>query len=1396
MFRRRSVSFILCLLLSSITTLSLAQSNSGSLRGQVRDTTGAAVPGATIKIIDLGTNATVTVTSGSDGQYSAPSLRPVNYSIRIEAPGFKTATLSNVKVDTAKETSLDIALEPGSVTDTVTVTSDAPLLQTDTSSVTRTVDQRTIVEIPLNGRNTLELALTLPATSGSAGSELAGFGVNDVTPGRELSINGGRAGSTQFYADGANVTSIALARTSVSFTPDTIQEFSVQQSNYSAQYSQAGGAIIQQTTKSGTNEFHGTLYWFHRQKALSASPFNSTRVAATNFDPRPPLRRQQLGFTLGGPVWLPKKYFGPTAYDGRNRTFFFFSYEPTRQVLSNPGGPTFERVPTDLELQGDFSQSRVYLPNGTTIPYAPLFNQFLRQADGTLVYRPRPGFTGTPSASNPLYQFNNFPLFDNNGAKLSVNGVSYVNPVAQRIARDLFPRPNMPFIQEPNNPNNGANYVYFRSTNNKDDRYTLRLDQRIGDNHLVYGRYTEQPFFGDRFFRDPLSSGLNSENNNARQILINWSGTFKPTLVNELRVGYVFGDFSRTYPSVLQNRDLTSEYLDIGGAGKGLVNTLGYGGARFFPGASPTGFNGTFNSATGTFTGANQTVGRGYGIAGFNSPQDIGKITEHTYTLSDDLTWSRGNHSIKAGFQGALLMLNQASAGLGNQAGGRFAYNAAMTSNQYCSGAPFPGSIVGCTGAAIGGDQFASFLLGVPEFLQMQTENASNPFYYRWFNYGLYVQDDWKVRSNLTLNIGLRYQYQSPRWEKYNLQGQLNLARLEPNPFAVLNTAGSVRNTNALAPVFEYAGVDGRSRYLIEPQNTDFEPRFGFAWTPGYAWNKERRFVVRGGYGLAHAILMGNDRVPVPNVGSVASFTYRQYSVTAGATDFNAPVNNPTCGLAICAGNIPMQFGFNNYVITPDPSLFRVPTSGVIRPGDAVPGTFPNLTSQRTDVRYNNLGFIGDPNFQTPVVQNYSLQLQYELLRNTVVTVGYQGSRGTSLFSPLADLNRLDPFTGAQAYPGYNGRGNGQIAVLYRTGSASTYHAGIVEVERRFSRGIEFRFNYTYSKSLDDSSGGINFDTQNQSFNNSGNDVDVNRTQNPLNSRNERAVSSFDAPHVVNLTTLFELPFGKGKWLLNHEGVVNHLVGDWQLSALGRGRSGYPVYATLGAGNSIFTGSRGETLRPNLLPGVPLRNPNWTEENAATTSYLNPKAFAWPEPGKYGNAPRNLSQLRLPWVNTFDMSLIKRVRPFGDRRAHFEFRAEIFNVFNHRVFTGNGASTNIFSSGSQNILINNATGAPINNVQNAYANLAAPGVWDAILANRLNNVPLAQAIASLPGTNGQTGLCAATEITPTGGAIRTAALSPACVVQDLAPRFNNNLYRLQQNAVSARIWQFGLKFYF
>lgn len=1307
-----AVVWLMVLCCSALPTF--GQSNFGSIRGAVKDADGLVLPGVTITVTDEGTAQSTVVITDDTGAFVAPALRPVYYTVKAELPGFKAAAVSRVKVDTARDTRVDLVLAPGGVEESVDVVAAAPTLRTESGAVTLTVDQRTIQTLPLNGRNTLELTLTLPGTTGNAGSELSELGTNLPLPGRELIVNGGRPGSTQFFADGANTTSVGLARTSVSFSPDAIEEFSVQQSNYSAQYAQAGGGIVNQTTKSGTNTLRGSAYWFFRDKALTATPFNAQRVPQLNFDARPPLERHQAGVTLGGPV-------------RRNRTFFFASYEPSRETRSNPSGASFARVPTDEEMAGDFRNSVVYLQNGSTVPYPQMYAQFERLADGTLAYRANPAFNPSQpeSAANPRFQYDNFPMFDGNGRVLALNGVSWVNPASQRILRELMPRPNIERITS--GPNADANFLYFRRTENRDDRYSMRVDHRLASGQNVYGRFTYTPSDGDRYMIDPIRQGLVSDTTRASQSLLAWNATLGSRVVNELRLSYVYGNFSRDFPSALLDRDFTTPLLDLGGPGLGTPNYLGYGLADFRDLQRPNGGNGAQ-----------------FPSMGLNGPQNVGKERNHIYSLIDDFTYVRGRHTFKTGVAAYVRLFNVAANGYGYQAGGRWNFSPNQTRNAYCSANPVGGTIPNCAQNNATGDAFASFLLGVPNTL-FAYENIAQPYYYRWRDIGAYVQDDWKIRENLTLNLGVRYQYQSPRWEKFDRQGALNLDRLEANPFS---SARAGVPANQPAPVFEFSGVDGRSRYLVEPQYLDVEPRFGFSWLPSARW------VVSGGYGLAHVPLYGNNKAPFPNLGTRAD-DFRRFNVLYGTSARFDPSNVFFNGAARPEANIPLQFGYNNIVYRPDPGLFDIPAEGVLRPGDV-------NAAGRQDARYSQTGYARNDEFTTPYVQSYSLQLQRDLGAQTTLTVGYQGSRGTNLSIGTININQIDPFQSnplqAQPYPGFNGPGDGRIAVLDVTRGTSQYNALIASLDRRFSQGLSFRFNYTFSRSEDDTSGGIDYDLANLSGQDQGS-ILIQRIQNPADLDSEWAVSSFDTPHVLNFSGLWELPFGSGRRFLDRGGWVNLLAGGWQVSALGRLYSGYPVTVALGNANQVRDGGIGAAIRPNLVPGVPIVNPDWRRENAATTPYVNLRAFSIPDPGTYGNAPRNFSDARLPWVKVFDLSVSKTV-PFLGRGRTLQFRADVFNLFNMKALTTN-FNTSLFSGLAQNLP----------GQANRYANLS-PEVWDAILRNDPTGLP------------GET-------TAPAG-----QPLSPRGVYQDLVGRVNGGFYRLNQNSILSRTIQLAVRVQF
>src|SRR5215831_8365921 len=338
-----------------------AQTNRGGISGTVFDSTGAVVSGATVTITNVGTNRELRLTTSTEGAYSATSLEPVVYRITVEAQGFKKAVVDNIKVDTASTTTFNIKLETGAISNTVDVTAEAPLVAAESGTPGQTITERQIVEMPLNNRSVLDLALTVAGVVGVAGTEDPELDSGTIpAPGYNVSINGGRAGSTAILADGARNTGVGLGRAVVTFSPDTVQEFTVQTSNFSAEYGQTGGGVINMSTKSGTNQYSGLLYWYHRNPALNAAPFT---INANN-RPESNRRQSQFGLTLGGPVQLPKKVFGPLGYDGHDKTFFFLAIEP-RYYYDNT--PFTALLPTPAMLRGDFSN--VVGVNGG---YAPL----------------------------------------------------------------------------------------------------------------------------------------------------------------------------------------------------------------------------------------------------------------------------------------------------------------------------------------------------------------------------------------------------------------------------------------------------------------------------------------------------------------------------------------------------------------------------------------------------------------------------------------------------------------------------------------------------------------------------------------------------------------------------------------------------------------------------------------------------------------------------------------------------------------------------------------------------------------------------------------------------------------------------------------------------------------
>ena len=1172
----------------------IAQSNRGGITGTVLDKEGAVIPGAKVTVTNLGTNQKQTLTTSGTGSYSVSSLEPVLYRVSAEAAGFKRGVVDNIKVDTAAVATVDVVLETGDLANEVTVTAESPIVNAQSGTATQTINERQIQEIPLSNRSVLDLALTIPNVTGDAGSEDPEVTSGQPVPGFNLSLNGGRPGSTSILADGVNNTGVGVARAVVSFTPETVQEFTVQTSAYDAQYGRTGGGVINVTTKSGTNRLNGVALFYHRNPATNAEKWTTSTL-------RPPnnLRYSQGSFTIGGPVWLPKKVFGPASYDGRDRTFFFFAYEPrwrTDFVVTDT------LLPTDAMRGGDFT-GLARIANG----WAPanVVSQFRIPvtSTNTNIYQ-QFNLAGGKLVPIVLGAGQLFQPFPNNRVPQA-----FMDPNALR-ALEAMPRAGSYFINEAGQL---ANYVVNRFVEQNETRWNARIDHQISQSNRISARYTKVPAVGVRGFGSEIN-GNSAAYSDSNQLVISDTHTFTPTVINEIRINYTRGVFSEDF----------SPFYSIKG-GYNLANewgipTLTDGGMPLYQ----------FLDGPNAF----------YNIGSSGSTNNFN--VEERYNINNLTYWNRGSMAWKFGVDLNHELLNVIP--FFGASGGRWDFRVLQTSDNRT------------TNATAGGNSFASYLMGVSNAALVRP--VLIPYYYRWQSIAAFVQNDWKVKPNLTLNLGVRYSLQYPRTEKYDRQGVFLPELARQFPLTTPITIAGETFTSALVPPFGYSGRGGRSRYIFPVEYTNFEPRIGFAWSP---IRFTGRFVVRGGYGMSHSPINGNNRAPFPDFGATNN-------VGTTATGSTGTVD-PTQPLRL--SNAPLIAN-----LTPEQAL-RIPEDGLVYLDSlAIPG------------------FAISGNTKIPYVQNWNLALSYELFRNTVVEVAYVGSKGTNLYMPRvntnprdidfvesleannlsADTNITDPLgrrsligTPLQIQRGSldsHFLGFNSLFSYYDASANSIRHATYVSFNRRFSRGLDFRANYTFGKSIDDAS-------------DSSPDTRVLTTASTPGHVTfgaprylDKSISTYDIRHNFTATGVYNLPIGKGeKYLTDASWPLQTVAGGWQFAGYFRLQGGYPFVPSIVDANRLSADIT-HVIRPDLVPGVPLKNPRWTRDcpvGNLCEPYVNPAAFMRPAKGSLGTAPRTLD-IRGPMQRYFDVSIQKDFRLGGDGRRKVQFRVDLINVFNSPIF--------------------------------------------------------------------------------------------------------------------------------
>jgi hypothetical protein len=1188
-------------LIAATIAVCRAQS-SGTITGQVTDATEAAIPDVKISITAVGTGTRMETVTNSAGYYSVPSLPPGSYVVRAAIEGFKKGESKPVEVASGGSPRVDLVLTPLDSKQVVEVNADPPAIETQSSMLYNTVTQKEIESLPLAGRNVLDLALTMPGVTGDVGSDEGGIFMDVPTAGAGLSIGGGRTGSSAILSDGASATSLGIGRATVTFSPETIQEVQVITSTFSAKYGSTGGGIVQTVTRAGTDAYHGSLYWFHRNPFLAARQFNRPI--------EPQSRRNELGATFNGPVRIPK------IYNGKGRTWFFAAVEP--KVYFDQID-IYERVPTPEEREGDFRNT--WVPPGQR---RPLLYQQVR-------------CTPTPQDCRQFVPFHRpsstaqYPLFSLNDPDPTKRGYvipkAMMDPLALKILEEI-PLPNQPFDSQ------GRNYFGTRGVDGKSNRVLLKLDHNVSSRNRLSLNYRDIPTFADRFRvrKDQLFFSFPSDRSVTRQGLLSDSWTISPSAVNELRASYTYSDYSRQAPGDLASTNYTRDKF-------GLPSQTGWGYPYIATGWVAYGLNGA-----------------------------LGDYIEHQYQLSNDLAINRGRHTFSIGGDFRHGQLNVKSTGLRDLCCGQYSFNASQTNS---GNANTPGGT--------GGLAFAGFLLGVPNGVTLR--GVVVPYYYRYNVAAAYFQDDFKWRRNLTLNIGVRWQYFSPRWEKFNRQASIDLN----TPVEYYGPNGDLRTT------FNYlfAGYEGRSRYLEPSHKKNFEPRIGFAWQPQWRRLRSRHAVLRGGYGVSHPPTTARGRDPVPDFGVAGS----------GAWGFLRWQSN-TALPARTQGVNPqyvISLGRNQPVVQVNPLSLEIPAGGKLC----------NNCTRPLDPRLPvGAGVIFKQETSSPYIQTWNLTVQMELADNWVATGSYMGQKGTHLLAPLFGLNLpdreqyeellnlgLDPNELIEdPFERTDAAGNllqvrrvdlirpfpdiGDVNVVNQTNASSIYHAGSLSVDRRYRAGY-LRANYTWAKSIDTSSDST---LNGPSLYLWG----VTRVQDPTNLGANRSVSNFDTRHRVNFSGLWELPLGRNKRFFSGGGKLRRvLADDWSISSVVTVSSGFPFQVFLGDANGVPGGATGfERIRPDIVPGVPLVNPRWSRNAANDVPYFNPEAFARPRFGNLGNAPRTLDYLRIPWRRTVNLTLLKEFRPFENRRRYLQLRGEAYNVTNTPVFTTDqGQSYHLFASG-------------------------------------------------------------------------------------------------------------------
>jgi len=1178
-----------CLLISSATALLYGQGGAnGTILGTVTDNSGAVMASATVDVTNTATNVTSHAQTTSSGDFTVPFLPPGTYTVTVQSPGFQKSMTSNITLVVGQQQRVNVTLKPGQVATTVEVQANAVALDTDSSQISQIVTTKQVDELPLNGRNFLNLLFITPGAV-QTGGEQAVFRQGQ---GNAISINGGRPESNNYTLDGLSNLDPALQTPAVILSQDAIQEFKVLSDTYSAEYGYSANQVAI-VSKGGTNSIHGTVFEFFRNDALDAHSVAPNRILPAN----PELRQNQFGFVLGGPAYIPH------VYDGRNKTFWMANYEGWRIVNGNILSGI---VPTPAELQGDFS--------GLGLPAFDL----------TAGSPCRTALANVPNPSVPLPCMPGDPQTGAAFAGGIVPTARFSRLAQVEIAAHAFPLPSAQCNPgSPSNPcgagtpNNFQQQVGYPETTNQQ---TYRIDQELGRAGKLFFRITKSDFFNkapQAPYIDPTFS-LNTFSEQSNSWTVSHTISIGTQNINNFR----FGHLSAT--AIQGTTPITNAQIAALGF-TGLFTKL----PPYAAGMPTLNFEGSILSAVGSPVNTPTTS---------DTP---------TWEFGDSFNMIRGKQTLSFGadFRRFVESRNLAT----NYLGGYTYNNSTVLQNN--NGCPATGGFCGT------GNETADFLLGyytgATPFVPGPLSNLNSPgnlHHYVFEYFAPYVQDDWKVNTRLTLNLGLRWDWRNVPYEQHNDmfwfddQNMPGGSRFTGGGLCFANKA---LLTDGIAPVngtanlvYNYCGRNNPA----DSSKKEFAPRVGFAFRP---FNDDKT-AIRGGYGIFWDSAEARE---IDNSGDFYPYVIR--------ASFN-PLSNPTVAK----------------------------TTDTLYPSFATPAP---ITPALFGSQFVAVVISDHP--RNPYVQQYTLSVQRELAKNTTLEVNYVGNRAIHLLNRI-NMNAPPLLTGTQlanCQTAFNNKdtvayGQNDCGWLSRrplpnfgppgalnsswTGF-SNYNAGNVKVERR-SSNLTLLGVYTYAKSLDDKSAAAGIGAAGAGF--------AGHMYDPI-PRLDYAPSDFDVRHRFVTSAVYALPFGRHQhFLAGANKGEDLLLGGWQMSIISTFQRGFPFSVTatdlsFGGANAYDSfGQRANQSGPaHLVKSI--------------RQWFNTSAFTQPAFGVLGDSGRNI--LTQPGINNWDVGLDKTFQ--FTERAGFQLRLETFNTFNHTQYGADPNSPGVVNGTSA---VSAAVGTP------------------------------------------------------------------------------------------------------